>query len=132
MTAYEELRRFQEERLQAAIREAQEKTRCQLLTEMEELRNEAALEMSLQKHSYEDEIATLNRVIEERNSQEEVDSPPPPMVPSKSLIWEDIELLLQDTQRKLELPPDASSVIETFIPYQSKAPKRQIIIPNSL
>lgn len=109
LTAYEELRRFQEERLEAAIREAQEQTRCQLLTEMEELRTEAALEMSLQKHSYEDEIATLNRVIEERNSQEEVDSPPPPMVPSKSLIWDDIELLLQDTQRKLELTPDTST-----------------------
>lgn len=115
VTAYEELRRFQEERLQTAIREAQERTRCQLLTEMEELRNEAALEMSLQKHSYEDEIATLNRVIEERNKQEEEDdSPPPPIVPPKSLIWEDIELLLQDTQRKLELPSEASTVIKVF------------------
>ena len=108
-TAYEELRRFQEARLQAAILEAQEQTRNQLLTEMEEFRNEAALEMSLQKHSYEDEIASLNRVIEERKI-EEADSPPPPMIPSKSLVWEDIELLLQDTQRKLELPPKTSTV----------------------
>ena len=122
MTAYEELRRFQEERLQTAIREAQERTRCQLLTEMEELRNEAALEMSLQKHSYEDEIATLNRVIEERNKQEEEDdSPPPPIVPPKSLIWEDIELLLQDTQRKLELPSEASTVIKVFLLDQPQA-----------
>jgi len=122
VTAYEELRRFQEERLQTAIREAQERTRCQLLTEMEELRNEAALEMSLQKHSYEDEIATLNRVIEERNKQEEEDdSPPPPIVPPKSLIWEDIELLLQDTQRKLELPSEASTVIKVFLLDQPQA-----------
>ncbi len=65
-TAYEELRNVQEQRLKAAVEEAQENTRRQLLSEMEHLRNEAALEMSLQKHSYEDEIASLNRALQLR------------------------------------------------------------------
>ena len=111
-TAYEELRCVQEEQLEAAVREAQEKTRRQLLAEMDDLRNEAALEMSLQRHSYEDEIASLNRALEERNAQ-----PPgspayqPNCHPSaKSAAWDEMEAILQDTERRLKLPVKTSQV----------------------
>ena len=106
-TAYEELRRVQEGRLQAAVLEAQEKTRKQLLVEMEELRNEAALEMSLQRHSYEDEIASLSRALELRQQQQEdvIDSPASPLLvtpTARSIAMCEIDAFFQDTNRKLE------------------------------
>ncbi|XP_057378906.1 kinesin-like protein KIF14 [Daphnia carinata] len=107
-TAHEELRLCQEHRLQLAIKDAQEKAKVQLMAEMEEVRQEAALEISLQRHSYEDEIASLNRVLEER--QVIGITSPPSCSPSitKSTNLEEIESLLQDTQRKLALPTENS------------------------
>jgi len=77
---------------------------------MEELRQEAALEISLQRHSYEDEIASLNRVLQERQSN---DIPSPLLASpstSKSTNLEEIESLLRDTQRKLAQPTKSSEV----------------------
>lgn len=84
------------------------------MAEMEELRQEAALEISLQRHSYEDEIASLNRVLEER--QVNGITSPPSCSPSitKSTNLEEIESLLQDTQRKLALPTESSDVCKFF------------------
>lgn len=80
------------------------------MAEMEELRQEAALEISLQRHSYEDEIASLNRVLQER----QVNDISSPLFSSpsttKSTNLEEIESLLQDTQRKLALPTESSEV----------------------
>ena len=85
----------------------------QLISEMEEIRHESALEMSLQRHSYEDEIASLTKVLEERNRDELVHhSPSFPIVSSpESSAWLEIENLLQDTQQRLALPIKNSHVI---------------------
>ena len=113
-TAYEELRHFQEKRLQEAIEEAKEKTRIQLITEMEEVRQEAALEISLQRHSYEDEIASLNRVLQGRQL-DDVNSPPPPTPPAAKFgRLDEIEAMLLDTQRKLDEPPKNSSQVTSI------------------
>ena len=81
---------------------------------MEELRQEAALEISLQRHSYEDEIASLNRVLQERQCS---DIPSPLLASpstSKSTNLEEIESLLQDTQKKLAQPTKNSEVFFFF------------------
>ena len=92
--------------------EAQKKIHSQLINEMEELRNEAALEISLQRHSYEDEIASLTKVIEERNASNNLTlSSPCPMISSpESATWREIEALFQDTERRLALPRKTSPV----------------------
>lgn len=81
---------------------------------MEELRQEAALEISLQRHSYEDEIASLNRVLQERQCN---DIPSPLLASpstSKSTNLEEIESLLRDTQMKLAQPTKSSEVSVFF------------------
>jgi hypothetical protein len=94
-----------------AIQEAQENTRRQLLAEMDELRNEAALEMSLQRHSYEDEIASLNRALEQQKATSLVSSPTPVVTATaKSAIWDDLEAILQDTERRLYQPSHVPQV----------------------
>lgn len=98
--------------MQQAIKEAQDKARLQLLSEMEELRQEAALEMSLQKHSYEDEIATLqNRVQLDRQSNEI--SSPPQISPATN--WEAIQALIQDSELKLLNSKNISEVSEKIM-----------------
>lgn len=104
------MRFFQEKRLQQAVQDAQEKARLQLLTEMEEFRQEAALEISLQRHSYEDEIASLNRVLQERQCSEAL-SPPLPFPTMGSTNWDEVEAIIQDTERELALPKKNSDVI---------------------
>ena len=79
---------------------------------MEELRQEAALEISLQRHSYEDEIASLNRALLDRKLNDfPSPSPPSGCTSIKSTNWEEIELLLRDTQRKLLTPTDKDSEV---------------------
>jgi len=111
-TACDELRRSQDERLQVAVREAQEKTRSQMLTEIEELRDKASLEISMQKHSYEDEIASLNRVLKQ---QQKADLYSPPhtatFATSNVVSAEEVEAMLRDTQQRLTLPSKDPDVI---------------------
>lgn len=104
-TAYEELKNAQEKRLQEAIRDAQDKARLQYITEVEELRQEAALEISLQRHSYEDEIATLNRVIQDRQSD---DISSPSIVSSSVQNWEEIKIFIQDAENRLRQPKEST------------------------
>jgi hypothetical protein len=64
--------------------------------------------MSLQRHSYEDEIASLNKVLEERNRDEPeavLHSPQFSIISSpESNALREIETILQDTQQRLALP----------------------------
>ena len=100
-----------------AIQEAQENTRRQLLAEMDELRNEAALEMSLQRHSYEDEIASLNRALEQQKAASLASSPTPAVTATaKSAIWDDLEAILQDTERRLYQPSHVPQVNLKSVP----------------
>jgi hypothetical protein len=82
---------------------------------MEEIRHESALEMSLQRHSYEDEIASLNKVLEERNRDEQeavLHSPQFSIISSpESNALREIETILKDTQQRLALPITNSYVI---------------------
>lgn len=98
--------------MQVAVREAQEKTRSQMLTEIEELRDKASLEISMQKHSYEDEIASLNRVLKQ---QQNADLYSPPHITtfatSNVVSAEEIEAMLRDTQQRLTLPSKDPDVI---------------------
>lgn len=112
-TAYEELRLFQEKKLEEAIKDAQEKARMQLLTDMEEFRQEAALEISLQRHSYEDEIASLNRVLQDRHTNHAL-SPPLSSPSTTKSSWDEIELLIQETQKSLAGPITRSSEVIVF------------------
>lgn len=79
---------------------------------MEEIRHESALELSLQRHSYEDEIASLTKVLEERNRNEvALHSTSFSIVSSpESTAWREIETILQDTQQRLALPTKNSYV----------------------
>ena len=91
--------------MQEAIRDAQDKARLQYITEVEELRQEAALEISLQRHSYEDEIATLNRVIQDRQSD---DISSPSIVSSSVQNWEEIKIFIQDAENRLRQPKEST------------------------
>lgn len=83
---------------------------------MEEFRQEAALEISLQRHSYEDEIASLNRVIKDRQQCNDTFSPPLgcPTTPTTDSKWEEIQALLQETEQKLALPANNSPKVIIF------------------
>ena len=86
------------------------------MAEIEDLRHEAALEMSLQRHSYEDEIASLTRVLEERQEAADGTSLPEPLSPSTNAdILDEIELVLQETQRRAALSAKNSNVIFLFL-----------------
>lgn len=108
-TAYAELQRIQEERLKAAVLEAEEKTRTNLMCAIEEMRQKAALEMSLQRNSYEDEIALLNRVIEKHcNMKEESDLPDISFHNNGAL--QEVECMLQEVKKTLEHSSENSLV----------------------
>lgn len=98
--------------MQVAVREAQEKTRSQMLTEIEELRDKASLEISMQKHSYEDEIASLNRVLQQQQKSD-LYSPPhtATFATSNVVSAEEVEAMLRDTQQRLTLPSKDPDVI---------------------
>lgn len=102
--------------MEAAIREAQEKARSQLLAEIDELRQDAAAEICRQKQSYESEIASLNRALEERHSNDE-SLPHSVDTGAKEAAWEEIEEILQDTQQRLNLPAKESSVIYALFKF---------------
>ncbi len=101
-TAYEEFRKSQEERLQLAVSEAQERMRLQLMEELQELKEETTAEMAIQRSVFQEEILSLNRALEERKA-DLLSSPVDlsPLVTKKS-SWEEIEHLVQNTHKKLE------------------------------
>ena len=100
-TAYAELQRIQEERVRAAVLEAEEKTRTDLMSAIEEMRQRAALEMSLQRNSYEDEIALLNRVIETHcHAKEDAELPDMSFRNTGALL--EVECMLQEVKKTLE------------------------------
>lgn len=78
-----------------------------MISELKELRQEAASEISFRRHFYENEISSISRGLQE---QQLIPSPPLPSA-TKSNNWQEIELLLQDTQRQLEQPPSNSQVL---------------------
>ncbi len=109
-TSYHELREVQEKTLEVAIKEAQEEARQQMLSEIETLRQEVTSEILSRRDFYENEIASITQGLQARQN---ISSPPFPSV-TESNNWKEIELLLQDTQRQLEQPPNNFQVI-TFI-----------------
>lgn len=123
-TAHAELQKIQEERLKAAVLEAEEKTRIKLLSRIEEIRQEAALEMSLQRNSYEDEIAVLNRVIEKHCNMKE-ESQLPEVTLEQNDAWQEVEKMLQEAKEKVEHSSRSNSV-------SLKRPQFKILINDSL
>jgi hypothetical protein len=77
-----------------------------MIAEIEELRQEAASEISFRRHFYEKEISSINRDLQIQRIHS------PPLSSSKQYNnWQEIELLLQDTQRQLEQHHDSSQVL---------------------
>jgi hypothetical protein len=106
-TSYHELQEVQEKTLEVAIKEAQEEARQQMLSEIKTFRQEATSEILARRHFYENEIASITQGLQ---AQQNISSPPLPSV-TQSNNWEEIELLLQDTQRQLEQPPNNFQVL---------------------
>jgi N-methylhydantoinase B/oxoprolinase/acetone carboxylase alpha subunit len=106
-TSYHELREVQEKTLEVAIKEAQEEARQQMLSEIETLRQEVTSEILSRRDFYENEIASITQGLQARQN---ISSPPLPSV-TQSNNWKEIELLLQDTQRQLEQPPNNFQVL---------------------
>lgn len=77
-----------------------------MISELKELRQEAASEISFRRHFYENEISSISRGLQEQQL-----TPSPLPSATKSNNWQEIELLLQDTQRQLEQPPSNSQVL---------------------
>lgn len=80
-----------------------------MMSTIEELRQEAALEMSIQRHSYEDEIALLNRVIEKHCSMKE-DTDLPDISFQKTGALQEVECMLQEVKQTLEYSSDNTLV----------------------
>ncbi|XP_057381549.1 kinesin-like protein KIF14 isoform X2 [Daphnia carinata] len=105
-TSYQELRDVQEKVLQVAVEEAQQKARQQMISEISDLRREANLEISFRQRSNEDKTENCNGISQEQQLN---------ATPSASINWQELELLLRDSQRKLEQPPNNPLQESSFV-----------------
>uniref|UniRef100_A0A0P6DD56 Kinesin protein KIF14 n=1 Tax=Daphnia magna TaxID=35525 RepID=A0A0P6DD56_9CRUS len=105
-TSFQELRDVQDKVLQVAVEEAQQKARKQMISEISELRSQASLEISFRQQSNEDKAENCKLASQECQFN---------VTPSVSANWQKLELLLRESQRKLEQPPNNPLQESSFI-----------------